>query len=268
MIHREKLAAMGRLVAQLSHEINNPIYNIQNCLEALARRGDPEDPNREFLDVARDELSRMAILTGQLLDQSRPLSDAAESLDLNELVRRVLTLARPRIEANSIETKLDLDTGLPRVVVHPDAVQQVLVNLVDNAIDAMAGGGELRITTRADSSVVEVAVEDSGPGIPGEHLPHIFEAFYTTKPGVRGVGLGLFVSEGIVRGHRGRLTVESRPGQGSRFLVQLPREVLDPSVSDAAPNADAAAPPIRQATTGDHSAVAPRSLTSTAPVER
>jgi signal transduction histidine kinase len=232
MIHREKLAAMGRLVAQLSHEINNPLYNIQNCLEALARRGDPDDPNREFLDLAQEELSRMAILTRQLLDQSRPLSSEAEPLDLNGVVRRVALLAAPRAEAHAIEVVLDLDPALPTVVAHPDGVQQVLANLVDNAVDAMVGGGRLRIATRTGEELVEVVVEDTGPGIPEDEQPHIFEAFYTTKPGVRGVGLGLFVSEGIIRGHRGRLAVESRPGEGSRFVVQLPRQLLGPSLSD------------------------------------
>ncbi|MBA4156040.1 MAG: HAMP domain-containing protein [Gemmatimonadetes bacterium] len=231
MIHREKLAAMGRLVAQLSHEINNPIYNIQNCLEALIRRGDPDDPNREFLDLAREELSRMAVLTRQLLDQSRPLSDAATALDLNVMARRVLTLATPRLDAHGIRCKTDFDAELPAVVAHPDAVQQVLANLVDNAVDSMLGGGTLRMATRADEEAVEIVVEDSGSGIPDEHLPHIFEAFYTTKPGVRGVGLGLFVSEGIIRGHRGRLTVESRMGEGSRFVIHLPRKTLGPTLS-------------------------------------
>jgi signal transduction histidine kinase len=226
MIHREKLAAMGRLVAQLSHEINNPIYNIQNCLETLARRGDPEDPNREFLDLAREELERMALLTRQLLDQSRPLSDAAEPVDLNAVVRRVTTLARTRLDAHAIRLDLALDPRLPQVVAHPDAIQQVLANLVDNAVDVMLGGGTLRVATSADADAVEVSVEDSGPGIPEEELTRIFEAFYTTKPGVRGIGLGLFVSEGIVRGHRGRLTVESSEGKGSRFVVHLPRKTL------------------------------------------
>jgi signal transduction histidine kinase len=229
MIHREKLAAMGRLVAQLSHEINNPIYNIQNCLEALARRGDPGDPNREFLELAQEELSRMATLTRQMLDQSRPLSDAARPLDLNAVARRVVTLATPRLEAHGIVADLQLDAALPRVVAHPDAIQQVLANLVANAVDSMVGGGRLGLRTRATAEMVEVVVEDSGAGIPDEHLPHIFEAFYTTKPGVRGVGLGLFVSEGIVRGHRGRLLVESQTGRGSRFAIQLPRETLGPT---------------------------------------
>lgn len=232
MIHREKLAAMGRLVAQLSHEINNPIYNIQNCLEALERRGDPNDPNREFLLLAQEELSRMAGLTRRMLDQSRPLADAATPLNLNTAVQRVLALAGPDLAERGVQVETWLSRNLPSVTAHPDAIQQVLANLVTNAMDAMPGGGKLRITTRADDEAVEVAVEDSGTGITEDQLPHIFEAFYTTKPGVRGLGLGLFVSEGIIRGHRGRLSVESRPGEGSRFVVRLPRETLDQMLAE------------------------------------
>ncbi len=233
LIHREKLAAMGRLVAQLSHEINNPIYNIQNCLEALERRGDPSDPNREFLELAQEELGRMASLTRQLLDQSRPLSDAATPLDLNVVARRVVTLAKPDLEARGIALDLRLDPYLPPVVAHPDAIQQVLANLVANAIDAMPDGGTLRLASAAAKDLVEITVGDTGTGIAEEQLPHIFDAFYTTKPGIRGIGLGLFVSEGIIRGHRGRLEVESRPGQGSRFTIRLPRATLDPNFVDS-----------------------------------
>jgi signal transduction histidine kinase len=233
MIHREKLAAMGRLVAQLSHEINNPLYNIQNCLEALERRGDPNDPNREFLTLAQEELSRMAGLTRRLLDQSRPQSDASSLLNLNSLVTRVLTLASPEIKARGIDISAELAPDLPPVVAHPEGIQQVLANLVANASDAMPAGGRLRVATRADGDAVEVVVEDTGAGIHEMDLPHIFEAFYTTKPGVTGTGLGLFVSEGIIRGHRGRIDVESTRGAGSRFTVRLPRETLDESVSEA-----------------------------------
>jgi two-component system NtrC family sensor kinase len=232
MIHREKLAAMGRLVAQLSHEINNPIYNIQNCLEALERRGDPADPNREFLTLAQEELARMATLTRQLLDQSRPLSDAAQPVNVNALAQRVLTLAREELASHGIRVETMLERRLPPVVVHPEGIQQVLANLVNNACDAMPRGGTLRLTTHADADAVEVVVEDTGTGIAEADLPHIFEAFYTTKPGVAGIGLGLFVSEGIIRGHRGRLSVESTPGEGSRFTVRLPRETLDEAMGD------------------------------------
>jgi len=240
MIHREKLAAMGRLVAQLSHEINNPIYNIQNCLEALERRGDPNDPNREFLLLAQEELSRMAVLTRRMLDQSRPLSDAATPMDLNQAVQRVVALAGPDLRARGIQVDTWLERALPPVVAHPDAIQQVLANLVNNAMDAMPEGGVLRITTAVDADAVEVAVEDTGTGIAEAELPHIFEAFYTTKPGVRGLGLGLFVSEGIIRGHRGRILVESRPGEGSRFVVRLPRETLDEALAAPDPHEEAA----------------------------
>lgn len=241
MIHREKLAAMGRLVAQLSHEINNPIYNIQNCLEALERRGDPTDPNREFLTLAQEELSRMASLTRRLLDQSRPQSDASGPLDLNVLMRRVLTLARPELQSKGIEVVEAFAADLPPVVVHPEAIQQVLANLVANAGDAMPGGGRLFVSTRAEPDAVEVVVEDTGTGISPEDLPHIFEAFYTTKPGVTGIGLGLFVSEGIIRGHRGRIDVASSPGRGSRFTVRLPREILDGSLAASTPAREPAA---------------------------
>jgi len=234
MIHREKLAAMGRLVAQLSHEINNPIYNIQNCLEVLERRGNPADPNREFLTLAQEELGRMATLTRQLLDQSRPQSDAAQPVSLNAVAQRVLTLARDDLTSREIRVESRLERGLPLVVVHPEGIQQVLANLVNNACDAMPRGGTLRLFTRSDADAVEVVVEDTGTGIAEADLPHIFEAFYTTKPGVAGIGLGLFVSEGIIRGHRGRLSVESTVGHGSRFTVRLPRETLDEAMREPA----------------------------------
>jgi len=238
MIHREKLAAMGRLVAQLSHEINNPIYNIQNCLEALERRGNPADPNREFLTLAQEELSRMATLTRQLLDQSRPLSDAAQPVSLNALVQRVLALGHDDLVSQGIRIDQRLAPGLPQVVAHPEGLHQVLANLVNNACDAMPGGGVLTLSTRADDDAVEVVVEDTGGGIAETDLPHIFEAFYTTKPGVAGIGLGLFVSEGIIRGHRGRLSVESRVGEGSRFTIRLPRETLDEAMRHEEPGPD------------------------------
>lgn len=227
LVHREKLAAMGRLVAQLSHEINNPIYNIQNCLEALERRGRPDDPNREFLSLAQDELSRMAALTRRLLEQSRPLSEEAVSLNLNEVAERVLSLARRKLESHGVRVERAFTEALPDVVAHPDAMQEVLSNLVENAADAMHRGGTLRVATRGVDDVVEVTVADTGTGIASEDLPHVFEAFFTTKPGVRGVGLGLFVCEGIIRGHRGTLRVESEPGRGARFTMRLPLLVMD-----------------------------------------
>jgi two-component system NtrC family sensor kinase len=103
----------------------------------------------------------------------------------------------------------------------------------------MPGGGTLTVATRADQDAVEVVVEDTGTGIAEHDLPHIFEAFYTTKPGVAGIGLGLFVSEGIIRGHRGRLSVESTPGEGSRFTVRLPRETLDEAMREPEPVGEA-----------------------------
>ena len=141
------------------------------CWTAVATR---DDPNREFLSLAREELERMAVLTRQLLDQSRPLSDAARPLDLNQVVTRVLTLASGELEENRVTVTLDLDSELPLVVAHPDAMQQVMANLVANAIDAMPDGGELAVRTSADETVVEVSVTDTGAGnrrrAPSAHL--------------------------------------------------------------------------------------------------
>src|SRR6185295_15165379 len=139
------------------------------------------------------------------------------------------------LASHGIRVETMLERRLPPVVVHPEGIQQVLANLVNNACDAMPKGGKLRLSTHADAEAVEVVVEDTGTGIAEEDLPHIFEAFYTTKPGVAGIGLGLFVSEGIIRGHRGRLSVESAPGKGSRFTVRLPRETLDEAMREPAP---------------------------------
>jgi signal transduction histidine kinase len=174
----------------------------------------------------------MATLTRQLLDQSRPLSDAAQPVSLNALVQRVLTLGRDELGSRGITIETQLAADLPQVVAHPEGLQQVLANLVNNACDAMPSGGVLTLATRADADAVEVVVEDTGAGVKETDLPHIFEAFYTTKPGVAGIGLGLFVSEGIIRGHRGRLSVESRVGEGSRFTIRLPRETLDEAMRD------------------------------------
>jgi signal transduction histidine kinase len=168
----------------------------------------------------------MAVLTRQLLDQSRPLSDAAAR---STSTRSCSGCSRWPAAAGGARDRgpTELDPALPAVVAHPDAIQQVLANLVDNAVDAMpAGNGWDR--PRADRGQrVEVGWRTPGRD-PEEHLQHIFEAFYTTKPGVRGVGLGLFVSEGIVRGHRGRLTVESAPARGraSRSASPAKRETL------------------------------------------
>jgi signal transduction histidine kinase len=151
--------------------------------------------------------------------------------------------------------RVELAPGLPEVVAHPEGIQQVLANLVNNACDAMPAGGTLRVVSRADQDAVEVVVEDTGNGISEADLPHIFEAFFTTKPGVAGIGLGLFVSEGIIRGHRGRLSVESRVGEGSRFTVRLPRETLDEAMRDEENGDGADADSLRERVGGEVAAV-------------
>jgi signal transduction histidine kinase len=145
-------------------------------------------------------------------------------VSLAEVVTRCLTLTGARLRATGVQTRVELPDSLQRVWADPDRLEQVLVNLVNNAIDAMSGAGELRIGARVQGDRVLLSVADTGEGIPEENLKRIFDPFFSTKPG-KGTGLGLSISYGIVRDHGGSVWVESQPGEGSTFFISLPTEV-------------------------------------------
>jgi len=219
LIQRDRLAAAGQLVTQLAHEIRNPVANVRNCLELIRRRLS-DDESREFADLAIDELLRMHELAEQMLDLHRPRA-GGRTADLGAVAAEVAALVR--IGAPASLTIDVVETDVPTVAsVPPDAVKQVLVNLVRNAREAMADRGriEMAIDVRDGIAIVEVA--DDGAGIPEPVLPHLFDPFFTTKDAVHGVGLGLFVAEGVVRGMGGRIRAGNRPGGGARFTVELP----------------------------------------------
>ncbi|MHC4428456.1 MAG: sensor histidine kinase [Planctomycetota bacterium] len=221
LIQREKLAATGRIIAQLSHEINNPIANVRNCLEVLERRKAIDEANRSFLTMAVDEVERLARLTHQVLDlnRRRPGEIAADPL---EVARETLALEQHTLSGQSIETRFIADDEVQSVAIAPDDLKQVLLNLVQNAEDAMPDGGSLELEIKQINSTVRVIVGDSGPGVPADVAARIFDPFFTTKSGARGVGLGLFVAEEIVRTHGGRIAVERRAESGASFVIDLP----------------------------------------------
>jgi signal transduction histidine kinase len=221
LIQREKLAATGRIIAQLSHEINNPIANVRNCLEVLERRKAINEANRSFLTMAVDEVERLARLTHQVLDlnRRRPGEIAADPL---EVARETLALEQHTLSGQSIETRFIADDEVQSVAIAPDDLKQVLLNLVQNAEDAMPDGGSLELEIKQINSTVRVIVGDSGPGVPADVAARIFDPFFTTKSGARGVGLGLFVAEEIVRTHGGRIAVERRAESGASFVIDLP----------------------------------------------
>jgi signal transduction histidine kinase len=224
LLRSERLAATGKMAAQLSHEINNPIHNTRSLLESSLRRVDDNDEARELIGLALGEVTRMATLTRQLLDVYRgsltepvvgPVDLRALLLDMGRANREML---------QKLGVSLDISTAdpLPYVNGSVDKLKQVVLNLMLNARDAMPDGGTLSIIAQATVGWMEIRVSDTGSGIAPEYRDRIFDAFFTTKREVSGVGLGLAVTYGIVTQHKGTIEVDSIVGRGTTFTVRLP----------------------------------------------
>lgn len=224
LVKSERLAATGKLTAQLSHEINNPVHNIQSCLETALERSEKNSDNRELIEVALGEVMRMSQLTRQLLTFYRTTmtDDTFEHTDLTGIIEQTLRITNETLVKNNVACHTDLtDEPLP-VYCAGEKLKQVFFNIILNAKDAMAGGGDLYISTKSRNGTAYVTFRDTGIGIPKANHNKIFDAFFTTKSEVRGVGLGLSVSYGIIKQHNGNITVESSGGNGTTFTVTLP----------------------------------------------
>ena len=224
LVRSERLAVTGKLTAQLSHEINNPIHNIQSLLESSLRKVPGNKEAGELLGVALEEVSRMAKLTRQMLDFYRGsvVEMEQDQVDVRDLLAGIARTYTPQLEQAGVNVVLQADQPVPPVRGSYDKLKQVIINLVLNARDAMTGGGTLTLRCHAARGNVSIEVEDTGVGIPPENLGRIFEAFFTTKKEVSGVGLGLAVSYGIVQAHQGTIAVRSTPGKSTVFTVELP----------------------------------------------
>lgn len=222
LVRSEKLAATGKITAQLSHELNNPIHNIQSCLEAAQRKLAKTNKSREFIDLAYDEVLRMGKLIRQMLDFYRPQVNPKQQLDVGRVIHEVLKTSEPMLTERGIEVSSSLNNDVVDLSTTPDQLKQVFLNLVLNAVDAMPRGGRITVSSLKQNQHLNIQFEDTGCGISPQHLNKIFEAFFTTKAKASGVGLGLTVSYGIVRSLGGNILVESEIDKGSRFTVQLP----------------------------------------------
>jgi len=221
----EKLAALGTLAAGLAHELNNPIGIMSSRIELMLLEGDGLAAEaREDLQVLQRQAQRVARITNGLLSFARQSSGGRGPVDLNHVVRETLALAERQIEKEGVRFGVDLTPDLPAIFGDADTLQQVVLNLLTNARDALAAhGGDIYIRTAAraaDPGVVELVVADTGPGIAPEDLARLFDPFFTTKP--TGTGLGLSISHGIVREHGGTIDVESKPGEGTTFVLAFP----------------------------------------------
>ena len=216
----ERLAALGKLLAGVAHEVRNPLAGIRSTVQ-LWRRG--IGPDEESFDDLFAEVDRLDAIVGRLLHFSRADNQELHPADLNAVVAEAARLAGGRAEAAGVRIELDLAGEMPLAPMSAPAVVQVLRNLANNAIEAMPGGGHLRMSTRLDraSGLVEVEVSDTGGGLAPDALEHLFEPFFTTKPS--GTGLGLAIAREIALAHRGDLKARPRPGgPGASFTLSLP----------------------------------------------
>lgn len=222
LVKSEKLAAAGKLTAQLSHEINNPIHNIRSCLETALKKMPDELASRQFVQLAHDEILRIGKLVRQMLDFYRFGQIELQAVDLNATLVEVLESSQRRLEERHITVERHLAPQLPAVRASRDQMKQVFLNLILNAVEAMPAGGKLEMRSGRENGVAQIEIRDSGCGIPPENLSKIFDTFFTTKRAVHGVGLGLSVCYNIVHQHGGTIAVESEVGKGSVFTVKLP----------------------------------------------
>jgi len=226
----EKLAAVGRLAAGVVHEINNPLATIAACAESLEKRieegafaNSPEEADlREYLGLIRDEAFRCKNITNGLLDFSRLRAGQRVPVDVAEIIKAVARLVTHQQRGDNIQIDVEAAAGLPRVSGDVSQLQQAVVALATNAIDAMPEGGTLTLRASCSGPRVLVQVIDTGIGIPPENMTRIFDPFFTTKDVGRGTGLGLAVCYGILSDHGGRLDVRSTVGTGTTFTITLP----------------------------------------------
>jgi len=220
----EEQELLERLAGGLAHELKNPLGALNLNLQLLQEELEADSPlppeSRRRLALIMKECRRLEdVLAGFLrYAMRRPLERVEVSL--NELVDDVLTFLKPEIRSAGVETVTDFDEALPPLNLDPSLMKQALMNVVINALEAMPGGGELRVRTGASRSSAFLVVSDTGEGMPPEVAPHVFEAYFSTKKG--GTGLGLAVTERIIEKHGGTVTIENQPGRGAAVTISLP----------------------------------------------
>jgi signal transduction histidine kinase len=228
--HSEKLAALGQLASRLAHEIGTPLNVIQGRAEQLLQRDTLAEKDRAFISVIVRQIEQISGFIRQLLTLARRSEPQLRAVRLDEIARRVWEIVGERGNTDGVEVTVELAEDVPLILGDPDQLQQVLLNLSVNAVQAVGTAGRVTLSTRfqqngslGTTGTVETVVADTGPGIPPHALPHLFEPFFTTKGMVGGTGLGLAICREIILNHHGDIRVESEPGQGTRFIVSLPQ---------------------------------------------
>jgi two-component system NtrC family sensor kinase len=220
----EKLASMGQLAASIAHEVNNPLSGVLIYNQLVIKKIAQGDINKfailSYLSKMEHELTRSTKLIRNLLDFAVQSEPKMKEVDINEILNQCLDLAI-HTGASNIRVEKYLNSA-PLITADPDQLQQVFINLFLNALQAMPEGGVLKLRTYEDNQELKIEVQDTGCGIPPENMSRIFTPFFSTKQEIKGVGLGLAVSYGIIQRHRGRIEVKSKTHEGTTFTICLP----------------------------------------------
>jgi two-component system NtrC family sensor kinase len=227
LFRSEKLASLGKLAAGVAHEINNPLTGILANSSLLLEDLPADDQRREDVEIIVNETIRCREIVKRLLDFARQTKPQKKLTDVNALIDNIILLVRNQTSFRNIVIEKNLAGGLPEILCDNDQIQQVFINIILNASEAMPGGGKLTVSTAlsADGEFVTISMADTGPGIPEDRRERIFDPFFTTKE--HGTGLGLSISYGIVEQHGGDIGVESTVGKGSTFTVRLPAQTRE-----------------------------------------
>lgn len=227
LVHAEKLSTVGKLVAGIAHEINNPLMGIMGFSQILM-----DSPGDKTLAEVRDKLGkiyneslRTAKIVTNLLSFARSKRAERECQNINGIIRKALELRAYSLSANNIEVVLDLDESLPMTMVDAQQMQQIFINLISNAEDAIVSAkkeGRIEIITRTKKRRIEISVKDNGPGIPQDVINRAFDPFFTTKAVGKGAGLGLSMAHGIITEHGGAVSISSPPDGGALVIIELP----------------------------------------------
>ena len=221
LVVSEKLATTGKLFAHLSHELNNPIHNIQSALESASSKA--TEKSKALVEIAYDEVKRLERIVRSTLDFYRPGSQERIRLNVNDVLSDLVKVTKKHFDNTGIRVIKHFDSRPCQVDGNPDQLNQVFLNLLLNAKEAMPDGGEIGITTVQEHKHIRIDFRDTGCGIPADHKDKIFDAFFTTKSEVNGVGLGLSVSYEIIHQHRGEIRVEADLPKGALFIITLPK---------------------------------------------
>ena len=228
LVRTEKLAAVGTLASGVSHELRNPLSAIKNAVfllkRKLSRKAMPDIDEKiiQFLDIMDNEIDRCSKIINDLLGFTRVSKPTRFSSDINTVVNEALSRV---VIAKNIKLSKTLQPNLPMIMIDANQIDQVLINLVENACQAMVDGGELKISSKVSENFMEIEISDSGCGIPEKEVKKIFDPLFTTKPS--GTGIGLAVCHGIMQKHNGAINVKSQEGIGTKMFIRLPLEDKD-----------------------------------------